>query len=124
MNPLFFLRRGHTSGEDDGAFIEKSLRSTSVPLEDSPLSFIGPCVSRPHQSQVVIGYTLLVMVMAMALAFVAFTLYAAKSRVVRNSQPLFLYLLAMGCVINALTIIPLSKKVRASKTTVENSVDF
>ena len=73
----------------------------SLPSPDFNYNYIG-------DTGRAIGYTLMGIVVAIALASMVWLVWFQNERVVRSSQPLFLFLVSFGALMMGSTIVPLS----------------
>mmetsp|Transcript_6205 Transcript_6205/g.18093 ORF Transcript_6205/g.18093 Transcript_6205/m.18093 type:complete len:1105 (-) Transcript_6205:68-3382(-) len=74
---------------------------SSVPHMEHNMNLIGT-------AGLAIGYAWCCIMLATAIYFASWTWWHRTMRVVQSSQPTFMYLIALGAVISALTIVPLS----------------
>jgi 7 transmembrane sweet-taste receptor of 3 GCPR len=86
----------------DFVFAEGSTRiPESLPPPNVQMNYIGS-IGR------YVGYTLMGIVVVSSLVAFIWLFYFRKERVVRSSQPLFLYMIALGSLVMVSSIIPLS----------------
>lgn len=92
--------------KDQSSFIYSS-STTSPPIPISSLETRIVSISRPVQ---IVGLSIGAVPLLTSVFCFIWTLQNKSSRVVRSSQPFFLYIICVGCFIMSLAIVPMSLK--------------